>query len=98
MIPRPPKSTRTDPLFPYSTLFRSKEAGRCAPPHGELRRALQGEGIEGATGAEPHEGTRQDGADCRHIERARDALPVSRAGEAAGLAEDRKSTRLNSSH
>src|SRR3546814_7012858 len=27
MIRRPPRSTRTDPLFPYTTLFRS---GRCA--------------------------------------------------------------------
>src|SRR3546814_1864238 len=25
MIRRPPKSTRTDPLFPYATLFRSSE-------------------------------------------------------------------------
>src|SRR3546814_2329915 len=24
MIPRPPRSTRTDPLFPYTTLFRSR--------------------------------------------------------------------------
>src|SRR3546814_10931101 len=24
MIRRPPRSTRTDPLFPYTTLFRSK--------------------------------------------------------------------------
>src|SRR3546814_13191597 len=24
MIPRPPKSTRTDTLFPYTTLFRSE--------------------------------------------------------------------------
>src|SRR3546814_4586574 len=26
MIPRPPRSTRTDTLFPYTTLFRSREA------------------------------------------------------------------------
>src|SRR3546814_8337082 len=26
MIPRPPRSTRTDPLFPYTTLFRSGKA------------------------------------------------------------------------
>src|SRR3546814_5922104 len=26
MIRRPPRSTRTDPLFPYTTLFRSKDA------------------------------------------------------------------------
>src|SRR3546814_1808706 len=29
MIRRPPRSTRTDTLFPYTTLFRSL---RCAPP------------------------------------------------------------------
>src|SRR3546814_4155768 len=28
MIRRPPRSTRTDTLFPYTTLFRSREAGR----------------------------------------------------------------------
>src|SRR3546814_10059311 len=27
MIPRPPRSTRTDPLFPYTTLFRSGHDG-----------------------------------------------------------------------
>src|SRR3546814_11698687 len=27
MIPRPPRSTRTDTLFPYTTLFRSVEVG-----------------------------------------------------------------------
>src|SRR3546814_1636972 len=26
MIRRPPRSTRTDPLFPYTTLFRSRAA------------------------------------------------------------------------
>src|SRR3546814_12090669 len=28
MIRRPPRSTRTDTLFPYTTLFRSKQLGR----------------------------------------------------------------------
>src|SRR3546814_938702 len=28
MIRRPPRSTRTDTLFPYTTLFRSASAGR----------------------------------------------------------------------
>src|SRR3546814_9217944 len=35
MIRRPPRSTRTDTLFPYTTLFRSAHAGsnrRRAPP------------------------------------------------------------------
>src|SRR3546814_15155054 len=28
MIRRPPRATRTDPLFPYTTLFRSPEQGQ----------------------------------------------------------------------
>src|SRR3546814_10590112 len=28
MIRRPPRSTRTDPLFPYPTLFRSRASGQ----------------------------------------------------------------------
>src|SRR3546814_10718275 len=28
MIRRPPRSTRTDTLFPYTTLFRSRKTGR----------------------------------------------------------------------
>src|SRR3546814_5209782 len=31
MIRRPPRSTRTDTLFPYTTLFRSPQATRCLP-------------------------------------------------------------------
>src|SRR3546814_1328845 len=31
MIRRPPRSTRTDTLFPYTTLFRSDIAGRANP-------------------------------------------------------------------
>src|SRR3546814_12892761 len=32
MIRRPPRSTRTDTLFPYTTLFRSVAGGRRARP------------------------------------------------------------------
>src|SRR3546814_17557624 len=41
MIRRPPRSTRTDTLFPYTTLFRSAElcgADRDDPAHGNLPR------------------------------------------------------------
>src|SRR3546814_4984135 len=31
MIGRPPRSTRTDTLFPFTTLFRSDVAARCLP-------------------------------------------------------------------
>src|SRR3546814_8501017 len=50
MIRRPPRSTRTDPLFPYTTLFRSqahphrhvppraaRRPGAAAPAHQRLR-------------------------------------------------------------
>src|SRR3546814_10538444 len=34
MIRRPPRSTRTDTLFPYTTLFRSRRARTAAPLYG----------------------------------------------------------------
>src|SRR3546814_17148757 len=46
MIRRPPRSTRTDTLFPYTTLFRSARSS-AALPHGLRRRRLQPEN-EGA--------------------------------------------------
>src|SRR3546814_2109874 len=33
MIRRPPRSTRTDTLFPYTTLFRSEWLRPCTPEH-----------------------------------------------------------------
>src|SRR3546814_15331975 len=35
MIRRPPRSTRTDTLFPYTTLFRSGDHRRALPRHPE---------------------------------------------------------------
>src|SRR3546814_10612784 len=37
MIRRPPRSTRTDTLFPYTTLFRSAAAARVAAAEGDDR-------------------------------------------------------------
>src|SRR3546814_1591948 len=37
MIRRPPISTRTDTLFPYTTLFRSRRAGTRRPPDSSSR-------------------------------------------------------------
>src|SRR3546814_5661038 len=43
MIRRPPRSTRTDTLFPYTTLFRSHRHARSAGrPARRLRRDLAG--------------------------------------------------------
>src|SRR3712207_7101560 len=87
MIRRPPRST----LFPYTTLFRSQDR----PAHHRLR---------------PDVGADDDVLQGRHpleeadvLERARDAERRHLVGlEATELLaferEDRKSTRLNSSH
>src|SRR3546814_20716249 len=40
MIRRPPRSTRTDTLFPYTTLFRSRLAARY-PEQLEVRRLVR---------------------------------------------------------
>src|SRR3546814_19069559 len=45
MIRRPPRSTRTDTLFPYTTLFRSSRGGQGGDgvPRGEEHRVQPGE-------------------------------------------------------
>src|SRR3546814_13021631 len=40
MIRRPPRSTRTDTLFPYTTLFRSKQAWRTAAEEDRTQAAV----------------------------------------------------------
>src|SRR3546814_5265334 len=40
MIRRPPRSTRTDTLFPYTTLFRSCDGGNVASPDDEIAEVL----------------------------------------------------------
>src|SRR3546814_14775574 len=86
MIPRPPRSTRTDTLFPYTTLFRSLGAGR-----------FDHVGIDGALG-QPPGAFQLAGLGLEYLDEfAADDLAL---GFGVGLAGqlDRKSTRLNSSH
>src|SRR3546814_3426799 len=58
MIRRPPRSTRTDTLFPYTTLFRSHRclAGAVGPDDGEDFIALHVEFdlVDRKQAAEPH--------------------------------------------
>src|SRR3546814_20533891 len=42
MIPRPPRSTRTSTLFPYTTLFRSGMLAHGEPAHGVNTASLAG--------------------------------------------------------
>src|SRR3546814_13514821 len=106
MLRRPPRSTRTDTLFPYTTLFRS---GHVAPSL-DLERIALRLGEFPALAAE-------GGTETCEIERALPAGDDDRGdrvsgeiGERAAFAHeaidaedqrhagDRKSTRLNSSH
>src|SRR3546814_1367100 len=41
MIRRPPRSTRTDTLFPYTTLFRSRRGRQARPDRGVAEVSLQ---------------------------------------------------------
>src|SRR3546814_8163185 len=104
MIRRPPRATRTDTFFPYTTLFRSHE-GHAARGALDLRQA----GVEQLAG-------RSDGQLLRHLGGRRDTLHDEAelvsgavlqrvhiphdavAAEHVVVQLDRKSTRLNSSH
>src|SRR3546814_20609152 len=89
MIRRPPRSTRTDTLFPYTTLFRSPgNAGNVF--NQDLFGGLNSLGLPNP-GAEKIREIGPLMVDVAHAA----GKPIFMS--AAGLA-DRKSTRLNSSH
>src|SRR3546814_10455279 len=128
MIRRPPRSTRTDTLFPYTTLFRSLVVAvlvlgrldRRGDPHAEPAVALLG-GHDDGLGPEMglhqlhrfrHRG-RGEGLQAHRIASAamepsgcrlpgpRRAAPLISASSIPAdrpKPQDRKSTRLNSSH
>src|SRR3546814_13115561 len=89
MIRRPPRSTRTDTLFPYTTLFRSGQIGH----GGSVGRA----GNRLASGLPTGEHLPMAEEDPAYPD-----APPERVDLADGMAlvrvRDRKSTRLNSSH
>src|SRR3546814_14654885 len=115
MILRPPRSTRTDTLFPYTTLFRSRRSGGAvigvddqAPAYRTFARAGMTMVVPGRQALDLLD---RDLAAAAHA--AIDARPRRQAArpqigiehlilavenEIGILAQDRKSTRLNSSH
>src|SRR3546814_13443332 len=88
MIRLPPRSTRTDTLFPYTTLFRSRMG---AFTQSGAKNA--GPSREGKAGA--YAPSAQRFSDTMHISRE---YKINNLPRPRTRSEDRKSTRLNSSH
>src|SRR3546814_4443494 len=107
MIRRPPRSTRTDTLFPYTTLFRSglhvtataeklPRPGQYDTAYGRIGiatyRRLQERACEGQVDGVSGLGTIESQRRCGAINREKNRCIAHQQ------ALDRKSTRLNSSH
>src|SRR3546814_3407240 len=83
MIRRPPRSTRTDTLFPYTTLFRSRRARHPRPFRPALRRNACAETEGAVSGRRGHRHQRPRRRSCRRqlqISRAR-VLELERSEE-----------------
>src|SRR3546814_16309747 len=111
MLRRPRRSTRTDTRCPYTTLFRSMNAGQIclAPDYLLVPEDQEGEVIDsvtkGATALYPTLLANDDYTsvvNTRNYDRLQSYLADARAKGAEVIevnpAGDRKSTRLNSSH
>src|SRR3546814_1694404 len=104
MMRRPPRSTRTDTLFPYTTLFRSFcEAGIAIVPEGRrlFTQMTVLDNLELGSFIASAKAHRK--ASLEHVLSLFPVLKVkldSPAGSLSGGQQqiDRKSTRLNSSH
>src|SRR3546814_9934284 len=104
MLRRPPRSTRTDTLFPYTTLFRSDAGGWLDGKPAIVTRKV-GRGSITYVGAwlEPDAMAQLAAsllADAKVRPIAPDAHPDFEIADRAGVGKrvDRMSTRLNSSH
>src|SRR3546814_7385479 len=103
MIRRPPRSTRTDTLFPYTTLFRSTaQLDFLRFPLGALPKARVREiAAELGLGVAAKPDSQDicfvpDGDYATLVKKLRPEADAS--GDIVDEAGDRKSTRLNSSH
>src|SRR3546814_16931984 len=102
MTPRPPRSTRTDTLLPYTTLFRAckgRSGGGIPPPRG-LDRAPNGGQCRPVMPSDSQPPASKAPASKASAPEAVDPPTDPRQERLArALREkDRKSTRLNSSH
>src|SRR3546814_15009923 len=92
---RPPRSTRTDTLFPYTTLFRSLDLVERRLLQIAERRIARSEIVE----RQPHAGALQFLEHSQILGAFVEEDPLGDLElELLGPDADRKSTRLNSSH
>src|SRR3546814_5171861 len=78
MIRRPPRSTRTDTLFPYTTLFRSgRGAGRLRTPGESHRHARHRAGDRASD--RPSRGSRGNGRSEEHTSELQSLMRISYA-------------------
>src|SRR3546814_3376168 len=80
MIPRPPRSTRTDTPCPYTTLFRSTRGAACEPGKGNRKMA---HGYPGTVVAPPHRSAR-----CPSLPRSPTSRNVRRKQNILALCSD----------
>src|SRR3546814_10911356 len=109
MIRRPPRSTRTDTLFPYTTLFRSQRRAARSGTGGAVHHVVDDEAVEQlhraraavgelrVVGDEHQRGPVLGLQSEQQVDDLVAGLAVQVAGRLVGQ-QDRKSTRLNSSH
>src|SRR3546814_19499189 len=102
MIRRPPRSTRTDTLFPYTTLFRSAVARQGPLVVGTALQIVTDRQRQGAPGERRHIGNVERFGERDHSitsSRIRGGYaPHAIFSLSSARDRDRKSTRLNSSH
>src|SRR3546814_2880252 len=93
MIRRPPRSTRTDTLFPYTTLFRSRgdrDDPRCAEQPARLDGAVRGGG-----GARRTAGLRRLYGDPRSEEHTSELQSLMRISYAVFCLKKKKQTNIH---
>src|SRR3546814_19673269 len=98
MIRGPPRSTRTDTLFPYPTLFRSGEIGGVDGPLGQGDATAEGGRFEREAGLAEMRAARGVGAVDAGGAQPHRPVRAARVVVRGIVVQDRKSTRLNSSH
>src|SRR3546814_13707460 len=99
MIRRPPIATRTDTLFPYSTLFRSLRPAGSRPSAAPDRVTILPPGIPTLSRLRRRAFVDLGyGVTVTPLQPAHHQAQPSKMAFQKSQAEDRKSTRLNSSH